>query len=187
MAFARRPTPDGAASAAGWGRYHHRMKYMELGEAEQRALMSELAAMPDYMAGAFEGLSAVEAAAAGPDGSFGPVEQCWHLADLEREGFGVRIRRLLMESDPHLPDYDGAAIARERGYRSRSLAEGLAAFRSARRDNLAALGGVRREDWTRAGIQDGVGPVALSDIPAMMAEHDDGHRREIEAWRKARR
>lgn len=154
--------------------------------AERRALMSELAGMPDYLARAFEGVSAVDAASAAPDGSFGPVEQCWHLADLEREGFGIRIRRLLTESQPHLPNFDGAAIAQQRGYRGRSLAEALAVFRAARQDNLAMLGEVRAADWTRAGTQDGVGAVALCDIPAMMAEHDAGHRREIEAWRRAR-
>lgn len=163
------------------------MKYMELGMAERRALISELAAMPDYLAAAFEGVSAADAASAGPDGSFGPVEQCWHLADLERDGFGIRIRRLLTESQPRLPDFDGAAIAQERCYRSRSLTEGLAVFRAARQDNLAMLGEVRAADWTRAGTQDGVGTVALCDIPAMMAEHDASHRLEIEAWRRARR
>ncbi len=163
------------------------MKYLNLGRAERRSLMNQLAEMPDYLARAFEGVSAAEAAEAGPDGTFGPVEQCWHLADLEREGFGLRIRRLLSEAEPRLPDFDGSAIARQRAYRSRSLAEGVAAFEAARRGNLAALAAVREEEWTRGGTQDGVGPVALCDIPAMMAEHDAGHRREIEAWREMRR
>lgn len=163
------------------------VKYLTLGKAERRSLMDQLADMPDYLARAFEGLSTGEAAEAGPEGGFGPVEQCWHLADLEREGFGVRIRRLLTEGEPRLPDFDGAAVARQRGYRSRSLAEGVAAFSAARRENLAALAAVRDEEWTRAGTQEGVGPVALCDIPAMMAEHDAGHRREIEAWRRTRR
>lgn len=162
------------------------MKYTGLDRDEQRALMSELASMPDYLAAAFEGLDAVEVAEAAPDGGFGPVEQCWHLADLEREGYGVRIHRLLTEVEPQLPDFDGATVARERGYRFRSLADGLAAFRAARSANLAALHGVRPEEWARSGSQDGVGPVALCDIPAMMAAHDASHRREIEAWRAAR-
>ena len=163
------------------------MKYLTLGKAERQALMSELASMPDHLAHVFEGVSARAAAEPGPAGTFGPVEQCWHLADLEREGFGARIRRLLNEVEPQLPDFDGAAVARERDYRSRSLAEGLAAFRAARSENLAALQAVRAEAWTRGGTQDGVGPVALCDIPAMMAEHDAAHRSEIEAWLKTRR
>jgi hypothetical protein len=123
---------------------------------------------------------------AGPDGALAPVEQCWHLADLEREGYGLRIDRLLRETDPLLADFDGARIARERAYRSLSLAEGLAAFRRARQDNLARLRTLSAEQWRRDGSQEGVGPIALCDVPAMMAEHDAGHRGEIEAWWQAR-
>jgi hypothetical protein len=115
------------------------------------------------------------------------VAQCWHLADLEREGYGVRIRRLRAETAPALPDFDGARLARERNYASRSLAAGLAAFRAARRENLAALRALGGEEWTRGGTQEGVGPIMLCDVPAMMAEHDAGHRDEIRAWRSARR
>ena len=162
------------------------MKYLALGRSERQALMNELASMPDYLDRAFDGLSGPEAVVAGPDDGFGPVEQCWHLADLELEGFGTRIRRLLTEAEPRLPDFDGAAVARERDYRSRSLAEGLAAFRAARSENLAMLRALRADEWTRGGMQEGVGSVALCDIPAMMAEHDAAHRREIEAWRVTR-
>ena len=97
--------------------------------------------MPDILDEAFGGLSAAEARIAGTDG-FSPVEQCWHLADLEREGYGVRIRRLLTEDEPALPDFDGERVARERDYKSLSLTEGLAAFRRARAENLAALRGL---------------------------------------------
>jgi hypothetical protein len=142
--------------------------------------------MPEWLYEAFAGLSPEDAAAPGPDAGFSPVAQCWHLADLEREGFAVRIQRLLTEENPQLPDFDGARIARERQYDRRSLLEGIAAFRGARHGNLAALRAVPSAAWTRAGTQDGVGRVALCDLPTMMAEHDAAHRGEIEAWRRAR-
>ena len=162
------------------------MRYLGLAVMEQNALLAELEAMPDHLATAFAALSSEEAAVAGPDGALAPVEQCWHLADLEREGYGLRIERLLRETEPFLPDFDGARIARERAYRSLSLADGLAAFRQARRDNLARLRTLSAEQWQRDGSQEGVGPIALCDVPAMMAEHDAGHRGEIEAWQHAR-
>jgi len=162
------------------------MRYLGLPTLEQDALLRDLAAMPDHLASAFAGLSATDAAMPGPDGALSPVEQCWHLADLEREGYGLRIERLLAEVDPRLADFDGARITRERAYRSRSLAEGLAAFRAARRANLARLRRVTQAQWPRTGLQEGVGAVALCDIPAMMAEHDAGHRQEIAAWLDAR-
>ena len=42
-------------------------------------------------------------------------------------------------------------------------------------------------DWERAGRQEGVGRVALRDVPAMIAAHDASHRGEIEAWLRERR
>jgi hypothetical protein len=148
--------------------------------------MAGLEAMPDFLGQRFASIPDGEAIQRGPDDAFSPVEQCWHLADLEREGFGERIRRLLGEEDPFLPDFDGARLARERDYRARSLDEGLAAFRAGREANLALLRSLGPDQWTRAGTQEGVGRVALCDLPSMMAEHDAAHRAEIEAWGQAR-
>jgi len=39
----------------------------------------------------------------------------------------------------------------------------------------------------REGVQEGVGPVALCDIPSMMDQHDESHRTEIESWVRERR
>jgi DinB superfamily len=148
----------------------------------REALLARLEAMPSFLERSFASLSAAESQVQGPNQTFAPVEQCWHLADLEREGFGLRIRRLLDEEAPVLADFDGARIARERRYRDRSLAEGLSAFRSARLANLEALRALGSERWSRAGTQQGVGRVMLCDLPQMMAEHDGAHRGEIEAW-----
>ena len=114
-------------------------------------------------------------------GGFSLVEQAWHLADLEREGYGERIRRLLAEEDPALPDFEGDRVARERAYRTKSLPEGVAAFAAARAANLALLRNVTAADWERSGRQEGVDRVALRDLPRMMGEHDAGHREEIAA------
>lgn len=162
------------------------MKYLRLDKAGRKALMEGLEAMADFVGARYASISPDEASRPGPGESLSPVEQCWHLAELEREGFGARIRRLLGEEDPFLPDFDGARLARERNYRARSLDEGLAAFRAERAANLALLRSVAPEQWARAGTQEGVGPVALCDLPAMMGEHDASHRAEIEAWARAR-
>jgi DinB family protein len=162
------------------------MQYMKLNRQERQAVIGPLAAMPDFLDASFGELSAIEAAVPGSDGTPSPVEQCWHLADLEREGYGSRIRRLLDEPDPVLPDFDGARMARERNYLMRPLSDALAAFRAARAENLAALRQAQAGDWLRAGVQEGLGPVALCDIPHMMAEHDEAHREEIGSWLRDR-
>jgi len=158
------------------------MKYLMMTRADRETLWRSLDAMPGFLAERFAPLSAREAVRPGPDGAFSPVEQCWHLADLEREAFGARIRRLLADTDPYLADFDGARVARERDYRARSLAEGIRQFGEARAANLALLRSLDAAQWSRAGTQEGVGRVALCDMPHMMAEHDDAHRAEIEAW-----
>src|SRR5438046_135917 len=115
------------------------MQYMKLTEFQQHELMEALVGMKKFLREAFDSLTAEEARIPGPDGSFSPVEQVWHLADLEREGFGVRIQRLQTEANPHLPDFDGTKIAKERGYRALSLTEGLRAFEAAREANIGIL------------------------------------------------
>jgi hypothetical protein len=104
-------------------------------------------------------------------------EHVWHLADLEREGYAVRIERLQAENRPRLPDFKGDPIARERRYIELDVEPALVAFARARAANLLALSAV--VDWTRAGEQDEVGPITLADLPRMMREHDAGHFLEI--------
>jgi DinB family protein len=162
------------------------MKYLLMTRPDREVLWSSLETMPAFLEERFASLSTEDAAASGPAGAFSPVEHCWHLADLEREGFGERIRRLLADADPYLPDFDGARIARERDYKRQSLAEGVAAFRQERAANLALLRSLDATQWSRAGTQEGVGRVALCDLPTMMAEHDESHRAEIEEWSRSR-
>jgi hypothetical protein len=158
------------------------MKYLLMTRTERDELWRALETMPTFLLEQFESLPAPQTTRPGPEGAFSPVEQCWHLADLEREGFGVRIRRLLREEDPYLADFDGSRVAKEREYAKRSLADGIAAFRDARAANLATLRAVPAAEWSRRGTQEGVGRVALCDLPHMMAEHDAAHRAEIAAW-----
>jgi hypothetical protein len=146
-----------------------------------RETLVRLATMPGFlekMAGWFPG---EEAGRPGPDGGFSFLQNVWHLADLERDGYGERIARLRREVHPALPDFDGARVARERHYQSRSVREGLVEFAGARRANLAILATVADDEWSRGGMQEGVGPVTLGDIPQMMAEHDASHRNELRA------
>ena len=150
-------------------------------------LFPQLAAMPAFLQKSFGALSTEEAIRRGAGETFAPVEQCWHLADLERDGFAVRIRRLLSETAPALADFDGARVAEEGQYLRRSLVDGLRAFQAARLATVKQLRAVAPDDWSRSGTQQGVGVVALSDMPRLMAAHDAEHRQEIEAWLQRRR
>jgi DinB superfamily len=149
-------------------------------------LLSALAETPAFLRKSFGGLSPEAACRPGPGGPFSPVEHVWHLADLEREGFGIRIQRLQVEDHPHLPDFDGARTAIDRDYKSMSLEEGLAEFGAARNANIENLRSVTADAFSRTGTQDGVGAVSLGDIPGLMWRHDQEHIAEITEWSKAR-
>lgn len=156
---------------------------MALPLQQREALLATLEGMPQYLEDELRALTSELIRQQGPDGAFSPVEQVWHLADLEREGFGCRIDKLLSEREPQLPDFDGAAVAAARHYRSLSLTAGLEAFREARQRNLAKLRTVAAEAWARSGLQEGVGRVSLCDMPNFMSQHDAAHRAEIAAWK----
>jgi DinB superfamily len=160
---------------------HNPMNYMLLPPEGQQRMLDQIAWMTSFLTERFGALSEDEAKVRAGD-VVSPVEQVWHLADLEREGFGVRIERLLNEDAAELPDFDGTEVAKRRNYREKSLHEGMRAFARARQDNIDALQRVTPQEWTRTGVQHGVGPVALCDIPVMIAAHDASHRAEIIAW-----
>jgi len=112
-------------------------------------------------------------------GPFALIEHLWHVGDLEREGFGERIRKLLTEENPWLPDFDGERIAREREYLKLPLAPALAAFAAARDETVRLLRSVTGDQWARAGRQEGVGIVTLADLPRRILDHDRAHLNEI--------
>jgi hypothetical protein len=115
-----------------------------------------------------------------PDGQpFAFAEHLWHLADLETEAFQIRLRRLLEEDHPFLPDFDGAAAARLRDYLALDPAEGLRRFTAARARTLELLGRVKAHDGGRAGEQQGAGPLTLADLPGRMLAHDRAHLDEL--------
>lgn len=142
-------------------------------------LLLTLESTPALLFRAAEGLGPEDATFRADGAGFSLLENVWHLADLEREAYGVRIRRILSEEEPMLANFDGDRIAQERVYQQRSLREGLAAFESARRHNVERLRTVSGSDWARFGLQEGVGRVRLADVPRMMAEHDRSHTEDV--------
>ena len=148
--------------------------------SDRMSILTELEAFPSFLRDAAPRADVETARRPGPAGTFSLVEQAWHLADLEREGYGLRIRRLLAEDRPTLPDFDGARAAREGNYRARSLDDGVATFAAARAENVRLLRSLSPEAWGRVGTQEGVGQIRVEDVTRMMRDHDAAHRREIE-------
>jgi hypothetical protein len=144
-------------------------------------LLLTLESTPALLARAGARLTASQARRKPENGGFSFLENVWHLADLEREGYAVRIRRILSEAEPSLSDFDGNRVASDRRYNERDLSEGLAAFAEARARSIRKLRSAERSDWKRRAVQEQVGRVTLEDIAVQMAGHDAAHTEEVGA------
>jgi hypothetical protein len=143
-------------------------------------VIDDLAAFPERVRAMIARLPEPLLRVRGAGETFSFVEQAWHLADLEVEGYGARIDRLLADDNPQLADFRGDLVAAERRYNELPLEPALERFASARAANVARLRDLTPEQWERAGEQEGAGRVTLARVAEMMREHDAGHAREME-------
>ena len=104
-----------------------------------------------------------------------PIEQLCHVRDIELEGYQVRIRRTLAESNPHLPSLDTDELARSRSYAAADAREVLAEFRGARAKTLDLLAGVGAEQLHRPAFFEGYGAVTLKSLVHYLCSHDLQH------------
>ncbi len=113
------------------------------------------------------------------NGAFALVEHAWHVADLEQEGFGARIERILDQSNPYLPDFAGHELARRRRYLEQAMWPAVTRFAATREANIQRLESVAASDWSRKGTQELVGEITLDDLLASMLRHDTAHANEL--------
>ena len=149
------------------------------------AALDRLGAMPSIVAAALEGASDAQLRRRGTDEGFCLIEQACHLRDLEREGYGERMRRMLAETHPQLAGFEGDVVARERNYMAQDAREASREFAQARAGLLERARALTPEEMCRTG--DFMGrSITVCDLLSMMVDHDEGHRREIEALLGAR-
>lgn len=118
-----------------------------------------------------------------PD-EFSVVEQVCHLRDLEREGYGARIKKMLAENGPQLPDFDGSRIAKERDYNHQDFESACREFALAREENVRVMKTLSPEQLNRSGVLEGVGTITLERLFQLMREHDQSHRQELNDLRE---
>lgn len=146
---------------------------------EVESIVDYLAETPEALRRLIDGLSDDERHWRPEGVEFSVLESVCHLLDIEREGYAVRIKRLLKEDHPVLEDIDGSRLARERDYNSQDMQAALEAFKDTRKDNIRILGSLGPDQFERQGILETVGPITLRALVRMMREHDDAHRKEI--------
>jgi DinB family protein len=115
---------------------------------------------------------------------FSVLENICHLRDIEAEGYSIRIKRILEESNPFLPDVDGPLLATERRYNSLDAQAALHSFTASRAENLQKLHGLTQEQLEREGTLEGVGKLTLARLAEMMREHDESHIEDLRVLRQ---
>ncbi|MGE5096987.1 MAG: DinB family protein [Betaproteobacteria bacterium] len=147
---------------------------MALAESIER-----LEAMPEFLDTAVEVVSNQDLRWRPSPEQFSLVEHACHLRDLEREGYLVRVRRMIEEKMPALEPFDGTAVARERDYLSQDARLAAQQFAAARREVAGLLAPLTPADLAREATFEGR-RVTFGELIAMMVEHDREHREEIE-------
>jgi DinB superfamily len=110
-----------------------------------------------------------------PSEKFTALEQVCHVRDIEIDGYHVRIRRILQESNPTLASIDSERLAIERNYAGLDAAQALAAFRAARAQTLEMIRQISPEQFARTGTFEGYGPLSLRSLIHYLCSHDQQH------------
>ena len=150
--------------------------FPRLGFAES---IERLSAMPEFLDAALVAAEPEDLLSRPGEGEFSLVEHACHLRDLEREGYLIRVRRMIAETNPELQPFDGTAVAAARDYRSQDARAAAHDFARARREVVALLAPLTAEQLRRE-ARFGGKRICLADLVAMMVEHDREHREEIE-------
>jgi len=112
-------------------------------------------------------------------------ENILHLRDIDIEGYERRIRLILSENCPTLPDIDGKKLARERNYNAQPVQPALDDLRRSRATSIEKLKACSPLDLERTAEMQGVGTIELRRLLELWIEHDRGHIADLVELRRA--
>jgi FMN phosphatase YigB (HAD superfamily) len=120
-------------------------------------------------------LSDVEWRARPQPTEWAPVEIICHLRDTEREVLQMRIARFLQEDRPFLVVQQPDSWAEVRGYRSQFGQEAFGEWLAARQATIRHLASLPDSAWERTARHAIFGTLTLTELLAVMTEHDRTH------------
>jgi hypothetical protein len=136
--------------------------------------VSQLSATPTLLRELLSAMDPVKLHTKPALGLFSPLEDAWHLRDIEKEGYLVRIQRMLAEQSPVLENLDGDQMAIARRYNERELTAAVEGFACARAESISLLKGLPPKAWARS-AHFANRTIDLRELIEMMVEHDRGH------------
>lgn len=112
-------------------------------------------------------------------GRWSALQVLCHLRDCDREVYLPRLARMLEQSPLDVQDVPVTDWAEKRRYAEQGLREAFDGWMSARRELIARLAPLGREDWRRVGFHSLRGAMPLADMVRGWVEHDLSHLRQI--------
>jgi hypothetical protein len=109
-----------------------------------------------------------------PSEPFSPIEQICHVRDIEVDGYHVRLRRTLKESNPKLATLDGERLSRERQYAAANAAEVFAAFQRARAETMELIATLSPQELGRTAQFEGRS-LTVRGLVHYLCSHDQQH------------
>lgn len=152
---------------------------MSATEDERRQWIEELRGTPERLAALARRCPPGVIARKPAPTSFSAREVVHHLRDIEIEGQGARLVRILAEPEPFLPGVNGDQLAVERRYNERPHEPALEEFRQAREQAVMRLSTMMPEEWSRRGTLDGVGSISIDRLVEIWRTHDREHLEEM--------
>ena len=152
------------------------MKYEEL--------IDGYAAGPQLLWEAVKGMAREQLVARPVAGKWSTLEVVCHIADFEIVG-ADRIKRVIAEEKPTLPDGDENLFAKGLAYHSRELETELQVIGSIRAQVARILRTLKEEDFARIGNHTAAGVLTLAQLVERAAKHVRHHVKFVEEKRKA--
>lgn len=113
-------------------------------------------------------------------GKLSLLEHVTHMLDMERDVFGVRLRRVLEEHNPKLEPVDQEHSVDESRYAGRTFQEMLDEWAKLRRANVELVEPTGPDEWARPVRHPDLGNATFADVVHRWSRHDADHLRQIE-------
>jgi hypothetical protein len=113
-------------------------------------------------------------------GKLSILEHMSHMLDMERDVFGVRLRRVLEEENPKLDPVDQEHYVEEARYAGRTFQELFDEWEKLRRANVELVETTGPADWGRPVRHPDLGEATFADVVNRWSRHDGDHLRQID-------
>ena len=151
---------------------------------KHQKLIEDYAAGPQRLREAVKGMSREQIVARPVAGKWSTLEVVCHIADFEIVG-ADRIKRVIAEQKPTLPDGDEKLFAARLSYHQRDLEEELHLIGAVRAQVTRILRTLSDDDFARIGNHTAAGELTLQQLVERGASHIQHHLKFIAEKRKA--